>query len=159
LAALAGLYWLPALFVALGMLGLSVLVAVLQAAQARLLEKHRGLSSRLVVAALCYAQPLARSWKRYRTRFFHPGVIVPDTELPTRPDQRLPLFGDHTVEYWSQKWQDRTELLTAVTAYLTERRWAKELVGGWEPWDVLIYCQTFTGVRVTTVQEDHGSGR
>ena len=53
------------------------MVAGLQAAQAKLPAGHGGLASRLVVAALCYAQPLARSWKRYRTRFFHPCVIVP----------------------------------------------------------------------------------
>jgi hypothetical protein len=158
-AALAGLLWLPALFVSLAMLGLSVLVAVLQAAQARLPAKHHGLSSRLVVAGLCYAQPLARSWKRYRTRLFHPCVVVPDTELPARPGRRLPLSGGRTVEYWSEKWLDRTQLLNSVTEYLTERRWAKELGAGWEPWDLRVYCHPLTEIRVATVQEDHGSGR
>jgi GT2 family glycosyltransferase len=159
LVALAGLLWLPALFIALGMLGMSVLVAALQAAQAKLPEKHRGLSSRLVVAALCYAQPLARAWKRYRTRLFHRCVIVPDSALPTSPDQRLPLSGVRVVEYWSEEWLDRTQLLTAVITYMTERRWAKELGAGWESWDMLIYCHPLTEVRVATVQEDHGSGK
>jgi GT2 family glycosyltransferase len=157
--AAAGLLWLPALFVALGMLGLSVLVAALQAAQANLPEKHRGLASRLVVAALCYAQPLARSWKRYRTRLFHPCVIVPDTELAARPEQRLPPSGERVVEYWSETWLERTQLLDAATAYLTERRWAKTAGAGWEPWDLRIYCHPLTEVRVATVQEDHGSGK
>jgi GT2 family glycosyltransferase len=148
LAALGGVFWLPALFAGLAMIGLSVVVAVLQAAQARLPQQHRGLSSRLVVAALSYAQPLARGWKRYRTRLFHPCVIVPDTDLPTRPGQRLPLWGERTVEHWSETWQDRTQLLDAVAAYLTERRWAKELGAGWEAWDLLIYCHPLTEVRV-----------
>jgi GT2 family glycosyltransferase len=159
LVALGAVFWLPALFVALGMLGLSVLVAGLQAAQAKLPAAHRGLTSRLVVAALCYAQPLARSWRRYRTRFFHPCVVVPDADLPVRPGRPLPLSGERTVEYWSERWQDRTELLSAVTAYLTERRWAKEFGAGWEAWDVRVYCHPLTEVRVATVQEDHGSGR
>jgi glycosyltransferase involved in cell wall biosynthesis len=159
LVALGGVFWLPALFIALGMFGLSVLVALLQAAQAKLPDKHRGLSARLVVAGLCYAQPLARAWKRYRTRLFHPCVIVPDTALPTHARQGLPLSGERVVEYWSEKWQDRTELLNAVAAYLTERRWAKELGAGWESWDVLVYCHALTEVRVATVQEDHGSGK
>jgi hypothetical protein len=159
LVALGGLLWVPALFVALGMLGLSVVVAGLQAAQAKLPERHRGVSLRLVVAALCYVQPLARAWKRYRTQFFHPCVIVPDDALPTRPVPGLPMSGERTVEYWSEKWQDRTELLNVVVAYLTERRWAKQLGAGWESWDLLIYCHSLTEVRVATVQEDHGSGR
>ncbi len=159
LVALAGVFWLPALLVAVGMLGLSLGVAGLQALQATLSAKHQRASSRLVVAALCYAQPLARAWKRYRTRFFHPCVIVPDGDLSTRASQRLPLSGERTIEYWSDKWLDRTQLLDAVITYLTERRWAKELCGGWEEWDVVIYCHALTDVRVTTVQEDHGSGK
>jgi glycosyltransferase involved in cell wall biosynthesis len=159
LVAAAGLFWLPGLFVALGMLGLSVLVAVLQAIQAQLPPRHTGPVARLVVAALCYAQPLARSWKRYRTRFFHPCVVVPDAELETHPGQRLPLSGRRVVEHWSERWQDRTELLKVLTAYLTERRWAKQTGAGWEDWDLVIFCDPLTEVRVTTVQEDHGSGR
>src|SRR5205085_2003456 len=64
LLALAALFWGPALLGAAALLALSLLVAVLQAAQARLAPEHDGLTSRLLVAALCYAQPLVRSWKR-----------------------------------------------------------------------------------------------
>ncbi|MCI0704117.1 MAG: glycosyltransferase [Planctomycetia bacterium] len=154
-----GAIWLPLLFVAVGMIALSVLIAILQAAQAKLPSAHDGFLMRVVVAALCYAQPLVRSWKRYRTRFFHPCVIVPDAELVPTADQRLPLTGVRVIEYWSEKWQDRTELLNAVCAYLTRRRWAKVLDSGWEAWDLIVYCNSWAGIRVTTVQEDHGSGR
>lgn len=159
LAALAGLAWTPALFVAGAMLVLSVLIAGLQAAQASLPRPYRGLTSRLVVAGLCYAQPLVRSWKRYCTRLLHPGVVIPDEEMPTGPGQPFPLRGDVVREYWSENWLDRTQLLDAVTRYLTERRWAKELGAGWEPWDLRIYCHPLAEVRVATVQEDHGSGK
>jgi GT2 family glycosyltransferase len=159
LVALTGLLWLPALTVSLGMLALSVLVAALQGSQAKLPAKHRGLAARLVVAGLCYVQPLARSWKRYRTRFFHPGVVVPDADLPARPGCRLLPSGERVAEYWSEERLDRSQLLDAVTAYLTERRWAKELGAGWEPWDLRVYCHPLAEVRVATVQEDHGSGK
>ncbi len=86
-------------------------------------------------------------------------MIVPDTELATRADERLPLSGKRVIEYWSDRWHDRTQLLEAVTAYLTERRWAKELGSGWEPWDLVVYCHSWTEVRVATVQEDHGGGK
>jgi hypothetical protein len=60
--------WSQGAVLAAGMVGLSLLVAVLQALQARIPSGHDGPRSRLLVAALCYAQPLARSWTRYRTR-------------------------------------------------------------------------------------------
>jgi hypothetical protein len=141
------------------MLAFSILVAALQAVQAKLPAKHNCLTSRFVVAALCYLQPLVRSWHRYRTRFFHPGVMIADEELPAANGHSLSLLGNSTTEYWTEKWLDRTELLNAVVAYLTERRWAKVVDPGWSNRDLLIYCHPWTEVRICTVQEDHGSGR
>jgi hypothetical protein len=157
--ALAGLVWLPAVGVAAAMYAFSLLIAALQAAQARLAPAHDGFLSRLVVAALCYLQPLVRSWRRYRTRFFHPSVIVADEALPDPNGHSLSILGNSTAEYWTEKWLDRTELLNAVVAYLTERRWAKVVDPGWSNLDLVIYCHPWTEVRVCTVQEDHGSGR
>src|SRR5262249_10649403 len=51
------LFWPPAWLAVAFLLGLSFIVAALQATQARLAPQHEGLSSRLVLAALCYAQP------------------------------------------------------------------------------------------------------
>ena len=51
--------------------------------QARLPAQHDGLASRLVVAALSYAQPLVRSWQRYRTWLF--AFPKPGDEPPIRP--------------------------------------------------------------------------
>jgi GT2 family glycosyltransferase len=159
LAALAGVAWWPALAIAVLMLGLSFLIALLQALQARLPLQHDGLSSRLVVGLLCYSQPLVRAWKRYRTRFLHPGVIIADDQLPSANGRSLSLVGRGTAEYWSEKWLDRTQLLSVVVAYLTERRWAKVVDPGWSDRDLVIYCHPWTEVRVCTVQENHGSGR
>ena len=100
-------------------------------------REHDGLRSRLVVAALCYAQPLVRSWQRYRTWLFafpRPGDGPPDpVEGPPEP---VPLTGRRTVEYWSEEWRDRTELLNAVVAYLTEHRWGRAIDSGWSGWDL-----------------------
>jgi len=79
--------------------------------------------------------------------------------LPAANGRSLSLRGAWTAEYWSEKWQDRTELLGAVISYLTERRWAKVVDPGWSNRDLLIYCHPWTEVRICTVQEDHGSGR
>jgi hypothetical protein len=70
LVALAGFFWWPAWIVAGVMLGLSLSVALLLATQATLPPQHEGFWGRLLIAGLCYAQPLVRSWSRYRTRLF-----------------------------------------------------------------------------------------
>src|SRR5207253_4019195 len=57
LVALTALALPPAGVVAAVMLALSLAVAALQAAQARLAPAHDGFAARCVVAALCYAQP------------------------------------------------------------------------------------------------------
>src|SRR5205823_3685695 len=81
LVALAGVLWPVAWVAAAGMLGLSLVVAALQAAQACLAREHRGAMSRLVITGLCYAQPLVRSWRRYRTRLFSYRAPVVDPAL------------------------------------------------------------------------------
>src|SRR5439155_24323956 len=61
LASLAAWLW-PPLWIGIGaMLALSLLVAAIQAAQARLARKHDSRPARLLIMALCYAQPLVRS--------------------------------------------------------------------------------------------------
>ena len=67
---LLGFYWLPLLGVAAGMLATSLVVAGLQASQARLPPCHEGRKSRMLIAGLCYVQPLVRAWARYRRRYF-----------------------------------------------------------------------------------------
>src|SRR5207244_4285680 len=42
----------------------SVVVATLQALQAKLSPQHNGLHSRILIGGLCWAQPLVRSWIR-----------------------------------------------------------------------------------------------
>jgi O-antigen biosynthesis protein len=157
-AAAAGIMWWPLLVVAGVMWLLAVGVAAIQAVQARLPRDYDGLRSRLVVAGLCYAQPLVRSWKRYRTwllSFPNPGH--PDGV--TGPAPRLPVSGAMRVEYWSEDWRDRTELLNKVTAYLAEHRWATVVDSGWSAWDAEVSGDRWTVVRVCTAQEDHGSGK
>jgi hypothetical protein len=161
LIALAGLLWTPALIVAAAMLATSVLVAALQASQARLPPGYRSWASFIMVAGLCFTQPVVRSFRRYQTRFFHPLLtpIDSDAELVGGCSPWQLLTGKYVTEYWSEQWHDRTQLLEAVVAYLTERRWAKVVDNGWSNWDVLVNCQPWTDVRACTVQEDHGSGK
>ena len=156
LAAVAALFW-PLAWAAVGtMLVLSLLVAGLQAVQANLAPAHRGLGARLLITGLCYAQPLVRSWRRYRTRLFsycHP--IVATTELVDR-GRHFPLWGRSSVSYWSEDGCERTELLGLFIAYLMEHRWGTTIDSGWSKWDMVIHSHPWTVLRVLTTQEDHG---
>jgi GT2 family glycosyltransferase len=156
--ALAGFVWWPLWVVAAVMLLLSFGVAGLQAAQARLPRQHDGVVPRLIVATLCYAQPLVRSWRRYRTWLFaFPDPGNPDAcEGAGRP---LPWSGRWAVGYWSEQWRDRTELLARVMGYLTEHRWGRAIDSGWSDWDLELSGDRWTSVRVCTAQEEHGGGR
>jgi GT2 family glycosyltransferase len=141
------------------MLGLSAAVAGLQAAQARLAPEHEGIRSRLLIAALCYVQPLVRSWSRYRVRLLSAGA--PRSEPPPIPGRQglLAWTGPRTVAYWSEDRRDRTELLDLVVAYFKECRWGLVLDSGWSEWDLEIWCHSCAVLRVGTVQEDHGGGK
>ena len=158
-AALAGLVWPAALAVAAGMIALSVVVATLQASQARLESRHDGFRARLVVTALSYLQPLVRSWTRYRTRLFAYRRPKADLEQLGSYPHPLPLSGRRTVDYWSETWCDRTALVGLVVAYLTERGWGKTIDSGWADWDVEVFCHPWSVVQVCTAQEEHGSGK
>lgn len=150
--AAAGWWVVPA-----GMLALSATVAGLQAAQACLPRHHDGFKSRLVVAALCYAQPLVRSWWRYRTRF---QTLRRGREPVNGCESHgLPPTGTKTVEYWTERWTERTELLSGLVEWLREQGWMPVVSSGWSEWDLENPVTPWTIVRIQTAQEDHGSGR
>jgi GT2 family glycosyltransferase len=155
-----GLAWLPGLVgVAVAMLVLSMLVAVVQAAQARLPATHDGARSRALVAALCYAQPLVRTWARYHTRLFSYHKPVDPLDTPAAFASRLPLTLPLTVSYWDEQWHERSELLDLAVAVLTEHQWGKVIDSGWSDWDLEVSGDPWTLIRVSSVQEDHGGGK
>src|SRR5262249_44915752 len=108
LVGLAALFWAPAWGVLAAMLALSLLVAAWQAVQVPLTRRHGGFLSRLLIASLCYAQPLVRSWRRYRTRLFaYSPPCLPLSSSKTR-GRRLPLTGSLMRIYWSEGSCQRT---------------------------------------------------
>jgi hypothetical protein len=141
------------------MMGLSLAVAFLQAVQARLAPGHDGLRSRLLVMALCYAQPLVRSWWRYRTRLLAYRPPMGALGVLEHHGGSMPLSGRHTAAYWSEECPGRVQLLGCVLLYLNEHRWGRVIDSGWSDWDLEIYCHPWTIVRVCTAEEDHGGGR
>jgi hypothetical protein len=130
----------------------------LQAAQASLAPEHDRLRSRLLIAALSYAQPLVRSSQRYWTRLFAyraPAPIGPSVD----PYRRMPLTGAHGAAYWSEVGHERTELLGLVIAYLIQHRWAHIIDSGWSDRDLEIHCNSWTTLELRTAQEENGGGK
>jgi hypothetical protein len=176
LAVAAGSFWWPAWILVAVMLALSAAVAALQAIQATLAPQHEGIRARLLVMMLCYAQPLIRSWARYRTRLFsygnpvspgeaawsagQPSKTVNDAPTASRRDGiGLPFTGRRALAYWSESGHDRTELLGVFLAHLMEHRWGTTVDSGWADWDLEVHYHPWTYMEIATAQEDHGSGK
>src|SRR5207244_3705066 len=118
--------------------------------QASLPTKHRGLASRAVIFALCYAQPLVRSWHRYRARLIWaqpPGKIA---ELNLPSSNRMSWHGRRTILFWTENGCDRTELLNKVSQRLAKYRWGNEIDSGWSKRDLQIDGYPGTVVQVKT---------
>jgi GT2 family glycosyltransferase len=159
LMAVTGLYWTGAWVGVALMVLLSALVAVLRCRQATLPSHYDSLASRFRVAALCYAQPLVRSWQRYQTRFFayHSSRLGANSQ---GVDKRLmPMIGRLTVNYWSEEGHDRIQFLKAAVDHFDHQGWNKTLDSGWSSWDMEIHCHPWTVLRAYTAQEDHGGGK
>src|SRR5262245_10053044 len=148
LIAVAAVIWPGMLFIAAGMLGLSIFVAILQGIQARLSQQHDGLVSRLVVMGLCYGQPLVRSWARYRARIFAPAAVPPYLPSVEPGDVRVPWTGRGKLTYWTEEYRDRTELLGLVVNRLEKLRWPKVIDAGWSDWDLEVLRHVWTAVQI-----------
>jgi len=157
-AAVNALLWRPAGLLAAGMIFLSVLVAALQSLQSRLPSRYSGVLSRVVIAALSYAQPLVRAGSHYRTRLSsYQAITAHPAEHGVR--RHWPRLRRKTViEYWSEG-DDRMALLASTVDELRRSRWGVTLDTGWSEWDAEIFGHPWSCVRATTVQEEHGSGR
>jgi hypothetical protein len=113
-----------------------------------------------MIAALCYVQPLVRSWSRCRTRLFgYSPPVRPPQETEAGPVCQLPRNGRHAVAYWSPSGMGRTTLLERLITALDEHHWGKIIDEGWSEWDVEVYCHPWTALRVCTAQEEYGGGR
>ncbi len=153
---LLGLLIWPLLALAAAMLLLSGLVAGLQAYQARLPRCHDGPKSRLLIAALCYMQPLVRAWARYKTRYFaFQAPAAPPLPRPTRYASLLQR--NWTVAYWGPKNPERTQLIQRLVTHLDAHRCGKTIDTGWTDTDLQVFRDVWAVVAVSTVQEEHGS--
>jgi hypothetical protein len=140
------------------MLVASIVVAVLQSAQASLRPDHDGVRSRFLIAALCWAQPLVRSWARYRARYFgHKAPVA--SGLPSEGAVPRIALERGSTAYWGECHPERTELLQRVVDHLGAHGCGKSIDTGWTDADLEVFHDPWKTVRMCTMQEDHGSGR
>lgn len=140
------------------MLLASIVVAVLQSAQASLRSDHDGFRSRFLIAALCWAQPLVRSWARYRARYFgHKAPVA--LSLPAEGGSSQIALERGRTAYWGESHPERTELLQRVVDHLGAHGCGKSIDTGWTDADLEVFHDPWKTVRMCTMQEDHGSGR
>jgi GT2 family glycosyltransferase len=157
--ALSALVWSPVWLGVAVMLLLSILTALAQAVQAPLPAKHHSLVARLVIFGLSYAQPLVRSWHRYRARLIwaEPPGKVAELNLPS--SNRMPWHGRRVLTFWTDEGRDRTELLNEVSRHLAKYRWGNQIDSGWSMRDLQIDGYPGTVIQVKTVQENHGGDK
>lgn len=159
LACAVGVYWPLAWIGAAAMWGLSLLLAAVQALQARLPAGHDGWISRIQVALLCYLQPLVRSYQRYRTRLFFDRPARAARVPRSCRTRRLAPWGECREDYWSEGGCDRTDLLRQALACLAQQRWGKAVDSPFAASDIDICSHAWTILHVCTVQEEHGGGK
>lgn len=139
------------------LLALPPALALVRAFRVRLPQEHDGVTSRLLVALLSYLQPLVRSWSRYKKKLLTPIAPADETDEPLSIS--MGLIHPVILGYWDEKWRDRTELLEEAVRTWEQRGWVVKLDAGWSDYDVEVYGDIWSVLRICTVQEDHGSGK
>ena len=128
---------------------------------------------RMMIALLHLVQPVARAWGRFRGRLWAPliGDRRRRSSLPQRPSV-LPVSWFHAVpllarrldvmEFWSERWVDRTILLSEITNRLRSHSVART-VDARDPWqldhDLAISTGRWGWVELRTLLEEHDGGR
>jgi O-antigen biosynthesis protein len=139
------------------MLWLTVVVALIQAIQARIPRKYDSLRGRLLVGLLCWAQPIVRSWARYQRRYFCRRRDA--AQALGAPRKRLvPLRQRCDRAYWGAG-VDRVALLQQTIDALRQRHCGQTIDTGWSDYDLEVFWDAWTVVQVRTAQEELGSDR
>jgi hypothetical protein len=139
------------------MLWFTLLINSLLAVQARVPRAHDSLRSRLLIGALCWAQPIVRSWARYKKRYF--WRQRDSAEALGGPIRRFnPLVNRIVRAYWGVG-IERLELLKRAIDIVRERHCGQTIDTGWSSHDFEVFWDAWTVVQVCTVQEELGSDR
>jgi len=148
------------LALALVPLGISIASSIASALRARVEPKHDNWRGRLLVAALIYLGPLLRSYERYRWRI--KGLT--DVERirfaePTQQPRIRWLQRDFLLGYWSERGQEKEELLDGIMRFLLPRKYLIAHDLGWSSWDLEIHCGIVSKGQLRVAVENHGAAK
>lgn len=150
-----GYFWL-------GLVPLSLTVArcVSSALRAPLPARYAGVRSVLLVAALIYLGPLARSLERYRWRLRRLREVRPVTPNgPVQPPEISWRERAFYLAYWNEQGKEKESLLGALVDSLLPRKYLIALDQGWSAWDVEICQGPWAKAQIRTATENHGGSR
>jgi len=128
--------------------------------RARIEPRYDDWRGRLLVAALIYLGPLLRSYERYRWRI--KGLTDVERIRFAEPTQRPRirwLRRDFLLGYWSERGQEKEELLDAVMRFLLPRKYLIAHDLGWSSWDLDIHRGVVSKGRLRVAVENHGGGK
>jgi len=108
---------------------------------------------------LSYAQPLVRSYHRYRTRFCYFQSAASAPWLSDQTASPFSLNGRQKSAYWSETGAGRLDLLNRASEILAQHRWGRVVDSGWTPWDLRVYSDPLVYLQVRTTEENHGGNR
>jgi len=116
---------------------------------------HDRLSSRLLIALLAYTGPMARTLRRYRTRFTmaaNMGIDTPPRQRPRIDLRRRAL----TLSYWNDRYITRDALLADLTRLFQQLRCPVTVEPGWRDYDLEARPDPWTRVEIRSADEEHG---
>jgi hypothetical protein len=150
----------PLVFLPLSMALVSLAVAFMVAGQASPPVHQRRWWSRLLIAGMHVAQPVARGYARYQTRFRTRHVSEALRALAHQWEGRAPaLLRQRSLGLWSEDGQGREQLLEGLVAQARAQGANLRADTGWEPFDLTFRGDRWSNVELTTVTEEHGGGR
>lgn len=159
-SAAAALMWLGGLSAlpALAMLGMGPLWALYYAARAPLEQCHDTWRARLLVAALAWSGPMARTWARWKTRLGAGGAAGGEAQPRQRPSLRLRARA-LGLSYWNEAWTTREALLERLARHLSRAGAAVITDSGWNDFDLEARPGPWTRLRFKTADEEHEGAR
>jgi len=134
-------------------------VAISYGFQAKIESGFGSPRSRLLTSFLALTQPLLRGLARYATRMKEKRtprrVIYSKVGLAEEVDWYRPA----TLAFWSGEGAGREQLLRTLREFLDQEGWRYSLDTGWDNWDLQIYGNRWSQVRLLSVTEEHGDGK
>src|SRR6185295_8177853 len=134
--------------------------SIVSASRARIDPRYDDWRGRSLVAALIYLGPLLRSWERYRWRI--KGLTNVERirfAEPTQEPRIHWLAREFLLSYWSERGQEKEELLEGVMRFLLPRKYLIAHDLGWSGWDLEIHRGLWSKTKVRVAVENHGAAK